>query len=220
MKRKIVTTEDGSHTLYIPEMDEHYHSTHGALQESKHIFIEAGLKANQKDELCVFEVGLGTGLNALLTLITADELSIKLNYISIEKYPLSEEEYNGLNYSEQTNFDYKPNYLAIHKCDWNQSIILTANFHFKKLQSDIRTLEFSNLEMFDVIYFDAFAPNKQVGLWDKSIFDKIYKHCNPGAVLVTYCAKGEVRRNLQAVGFKVERLPGPPGKREILRAIK
>lgn len=220
MKREIVTTDDGSHTLYIPEMDEHYHSMHGAIQESKHIFIEAGLKANKKKDTCVFEVGLGTGLNALLTIIAADEFAIKINYISIEKYPLQKEEYSLLNYSEQCNFDCNPTFQAIHKCEWNKQLKLTNNFHFTKLKADITTLEFEDLPQFDIIYFDAFAPNKQLGVWDKSIFKKLYQHSKHAAVLVTYCAKGEVRRNLQAVGFKVERLPGPPGKREILRAIK
>lgn len=220
MKREIIITDDGSHSLYIPEMDEHYHSTHGAIQESKHIFIEAGLKACIKNEICVFEVGLGTGLNALLSIIASDEIPVKINYISIEKYPLTKEEYSALNYVEQTQFDCKPMFQAIHTCEWNNKIKLTQNFNFTKLIEDITTIDLENLPLFDVVYFDAFAPNKQLGVWDQSIFRKIYEKCNPGGIFVTYCAKGEVRRNLQAVGFKVERLKGPPGKREILRAIK
>lgn len=220
MKHEIITTKDGSHTIYIPEMDEHYHSTHGAIQESKHIFINAGLNANKKSSLNIFEVGLGTGLNALLTIIESEKTNQNINYFSIEKYPLLAKEYKILNYTELLGIDSKSFFEAIHSCDWDKQNSIKKNFNFTKLINDITTIQFENLPPFDVVYFDAFAPNKQSGVWDQSIFQKIFTHCNPGAVLVTYCAKGEVRRNLQFVGFKVERLQGPPGKRQILRAIK
>jgi tRNA U34 5-methylaminomethyl-2-thiouridine-forming methyltransferase MnmC len=220
MKRELFITEDGSHTLFIPEMDEHYHSVHGAIQESKHVFIESGLKQTSKEELTIFEVGLGTGLNALLTLMEADKSQQKIHYIGVEKYPLQKEEYTTLNYSAQTGFQCNPTFMAFHEAAWGEKVKFTANFWLTKIKADLATLSFDTLPLFDLVYFDAFAPNKQQGLWEQSIFEKIYLHCNAGALLVTYCAKGSVRRDLEGVGFRVERIPGPPGKREMIRAIK
>jgi len=201
-------------------MDENYHSTHGAIQESKHVFIEAGLKQLiQKKELTIFEVGFGTGLNALLTLLEAESFTT-INYISVEKYPLLPEEYQFLNYAEQLNQDKKDLFQLMHDCDWNNTIQLTDTFSFLKLNDDVSNLNFESFPAIDFVYFDAFAPNKQEGIWTKQLFQKIFDACGEQAIFVTYCAQGQVRRNLQEVGFTVERIPGPPGKREMIRARK
>ncbi|MFA9392027.1 MAG: tRNA (5-methylaminomethyl-2-thiouridine)(34)-methyltransferase MnmD [Prolixibacteraceae bacterium] len=219
MKRILKLTDDGSHTLYLPEMDENYHSTHGAIQESKHVFIEAGLKQIRKKEITVFEVGFGTGLNALLTLLETERSNISVHYIGIEKYPLNSEEYGQLNYADLLNSNCQKEFQYIHQCEWNSVQAITDSFRLYKLRDDIISCSFADLPRFDLIYFDAFAPNKQDGVWDIEIFRKIQAHCNPDARFVTYCAKGSVRRDLQEVGFKMERIPGPPGKKEMLTGI-
>ena len=220
MSRKIIKTEDGSHTFYIPEIDEHFHSIHGAIQESMHVFIKSGLKQIRKEQINILEIGFGTGLNALLTIIESDKTQQKINYFGIEKFPLSEEEYSHLNYSELTGFECNPTFISMHQNNWNEKIKLTANFKLHKIKADILDIDFTVLPRFDLIYYDAFAPNKQADVWDKSIFEKIYLNGAQGAILVTYCAQGSVRRNLIQAGFRVERIPGPPGKREMIRAIK
>lgn len=220
MKRTLQITDDGSHTFYVPELDEHFHSTHGAIQESKHIFINAGFNKIEKNTINIFELGFGTGLNAWLTLIEAQLKNINVNYFGVEKYPLKPDEYQQLNYAKPLDEGNNENFLKLHQSPWNETVQLTTNFQLTKFQSDILLFDFDTLPLIDLIYFDAFAPNKQPEIWDLSLFEKIYKHCNPGAILVTYCAKGEVRRNIQKAGFIVERLAGPPGKREMLRGIK
>lgn len=217
MERKIIATEDGSHTIFIPEMNEHYHSTHGAIQESVHVFIESGLKHVNKNEINVLEVGFGTGLNAWLSLLECGN-QLKINYYTIEKYPLNQEEYLLLNYckTEQNSL-----FNKLHQCSWNNTQNILSNFTITKFEADITTIDFKLFPKFDLIYFDAFAPNKQSdsGIWTKEIFKKIFDKCSSNAIFVTYCAQGQVRRDLQEVGFKVERIPGPPGKREMLRGI-
>jgi len=220
LKREFKITEDGSHTLYVPELEENYHSTHGAIQESKHVFITAGLKQIKLQTINILEIGLGTGLNAFLTMLHAEENQMEINYYGIEKYPLTPEEYQTLNYAQLTSSVHQPQLMAIHEREWNTPIKLTSNFHITKILDDITTCTFNQLPYFDLVYFDAFAPNKQAKVWDKSIFKKIVEHCNTGAIFVTYCAKGVVRRDLQEVGFKMERISGPPGKKEMLRGIK
>lgn len=220
MPRKITKTEDGSHTFYVPELDEHYHSVHGAIQESVHVFIKSGLKQIHKKEINILEVGFGTGLNALLSIIESDKTQQKINYCGIEKYPLSENEYSTLNYSDLTGFDCNPTFQAMHDRNWGETIKLTSHFKLTKIKADIKDLDFTPLPFFDLIYYDAFAPSKQPDVWNKSIFEKIHQHAASGAILVTYCAQGAVRRNIENTGFNVERIPGPPGKREMLRAIK
>jgi tRNA U34 5-methylaminomethyl-2-thiouridine-forming methyltransferase MnmC len=220
MIRTIVKTEDGSHTFYVPEIDEHYHSIHGAIQESVHVFIKSGLQQIKKKEINILEVGFGTGLNALLSIIESDNTQQKMNYYGIEKFPLSEDEYSNLNYSELTGFDCTPTFISMHQQKWNKEVKLTSYFKLKKIKADIIDLDFSLLPTFDLIYYDAFAPNKQADVWQQPIFEKIYKNASHGAILVTYCAQGAVRRNLGQAGFEVERIPGPPGKREMIKAIK
>jgi tRNA U34 5-methylaminomethyl-2-thiouridine-forming methyltransferase MnmC len=219
MNRHIIITEDGSHSLYLPEMDEHYHSVHGAIQESKHVFIESGLNHCPKQTINVFEVGFGSGLNALLTLIEAEAKNISINYYSIEKYPLTPSEFQTLNYAHRLNIDNKLLH-DIHECEWDIPTNITHNFVLHKIKNDLIAENLENIPFFDVVFFDAFAPNKQPDLWTEKIYSKIFAHCKNEAIFVTYCVKGVVRRGLQETGFRVERIPGPPGKKEMLRAFK
>lgn len=208
--RELVKTADGSFTLFIPEVEETYHSTHGAVQESMHVFIESGLKACDKESIRVLEVGLGTGLNAVLTLQHATK---EIDYCALEPYPLSKEILNELAASRTDQFEMK-----FHTSNAGELISLQENFSFIRMEVGLE--EFSSKEKFDVIYYDAFGPRVEPGLWTLERMQQCFDLLNDGGVLVTYCAKGEVRRNLQAAGFVVERLAGPPGKREMLRGVK
>ena len=214
MERKIILTADGSHTLFVPELDEHFHSVHGAIQESMHVFIQNGVNASTKDDLCIFEVGFGTGLNTLLTLANRGEKHIR--YFSIEKYPLQEEEYKQLNFAQSMSDELAELFQKMHACNWNEPHFITPNFELTKLSSDLTTFNVSALPGFDLIYFDAFAPNKQADMWSEEIFRKLATHTNFGGIFVTYCAQGEVRRKLIRSGFNMKRIPGPPGKKEML----
>ncbi len=220
MQNKIVITEDGSHTIYVPALDEHYHSTHGAINESIHVYINTGLKRQEKKEINLLEVGFGTGLNAFLTLATAIQEKVKVNYFSIEKYPLAESEYQLLNYPAQIFTELAGYFRLLHQLSWETEHRVSDEFMLKKIQADLKIVEYNGLPKFDLIYFDAFAPGKQPEMWSPQIFEKIAQHTNPGGVFVTYCAKGSVRRMLNSLGFQMERLPGPIGKKEILRGIK
>ena len=208
--RELLQTADGSFTLFIPEVQETYHSTHGAVQESMHVFIENGLKACDKEMIRVLEVGLGTGLNAILTLQHATK---KIDYCALEPYPLSKEILNELVTSGSDQFEMK-----FHASNVGEWISIQENFSFVRMEIGLE--EFSSEEKFDVIYYDAFGPRVEPGLWTLERMQQCFDLLNEGGVFVTYCAKGEVRRNLQAAGFVVERLAGPPGKREMLRAKK
>ena len=208
--RELVKTSDGSFTLFIPEVQETYHSTHGAVQESMHVFIENGLKACDKEEIRVLEVGLGTGLNAMLTLQHATQ---RIDYCALEPYPLSKEILNELATSGSDKFEMK-----FHASNVGEWISIQENFSFVRMEIGLE--EFSSEEKFDVIYYDAFGPRVEPGLWTLERLQQCFNLLNEGGVFVTYCAKGEVRRNLQAAGFVVERLAGPPGKREMLRGKK
>lgn len=209
-------TEDGSDTLFIPEMDEHYHSTKGALTETNYIFIEKGLLASNKKKIRLLEIGFGTGLNAIQTLLATEEHPIEVIFHTLELYPLSWDKLTSLSYASQ------PHYREIHQAPWEKLTPITPRFAIHKHQLDFTTLPEKKFDtLFDVIYFDAFAPEKQPNMWTQQLFDHLFGLLSDGGILTTYCAKGVVRRMLQAAGFKVERLPGPPnGKREILRAIK
>lgn len=221
VKPEIELTADGSHTLFVPELNEHYHSVNGAVQESTHIFINTGLHRCSKNDINIFEIGFGTGLNAFLTLLDLKDKPLKVNYITIEKYPLSQDLIQQLNYAEQTGRDSdKGLYNLLHLAVWEKTCRISSNFTLRKLEGDFTTFDFDTIKDIDLIYFDAFAPDKQADMWTQELFDKLYSICNQGAILVTYCAKGIVRRMMQQSGFKVERLPGPPGKREMLRATK
>lgn len=217
MKRKIITTSEGSHTLYVPELNEHYHSVHGAIAESFHVYIKNGFRQINLQEINILEIGFGTGLNVLLTLLENEQLNKKINYISIEKYPLSQKETEQLNYHTQLNIE-RELFLKLHNCDWNTFVPITANFRLKKIEIDVSNFEpYLN---FDLIYFDAFAPDIQPRLWSSEVFTKIFNSMNKNAVFTTYSAKGSVRRTLESIGYIVERIPGPPKKRQMIRAIK
>ena len=213
----IKITTDGSNTLFCPELNEHYHSVNGAIQESMHVFIRNGLNFVDKIELNVLEIGFGTGLNALLTAVNGKAKTIC--YTAIELYPLMPELAYALNYPEQIKeedvFDL---FSKLHAAPWEKKYAITSNFTLLKRKADFTTFIFS--DSYDLIYFDAFAPDKQPEMWNQYLFDRLYSVTAKGGVLTTYCAKGIVRRGLQQSGYVVNRLPGPPGKREMLQAIK
>jgi len=215
MHSELLITSDGSHTLFVSEIDECYHSSHGAIQESRHIFIEAGLKQCKKSEIKVLEIGFGTGLNAFLTMIEAERSGKTIHYTSLEKYPVEIEKALKLNYPEKLSPENRNRFEQLHTSPWNVDIQINPFFKLKKIETDFTkyTLE----DKFDVVFFDAFSPEKQPEMWMQEQFEKIYAYCSSGAILATYCSKGIVRRAIQAAGFMVERLQGPPGKREILR---
>lgn len=216
---KLEVTEDGSHTLYLPGMDEHYHSTHGAVQESQNVYIQTGLKVCDKKQVNILEIGFGTGLNALLTYRFARANNLNIFYFTTELFPLEDRLTKQFNYAE--NEDEKEFFQRVHQCEWDKEVELTPEFTIFKNHTDITSeINLQTSMNFDVVYFDAFGPDKQPEMWDEKIFHHIYNMCNDAAILTTYCAKGEVRRRLQRAGFGMERLPGPPGKREILRGRK
>jgi tRNA U34 5-methylaminomethyl-2-thiouridine-forming methyltransferase MnmC len=218
MNTELLITSDGSHSLFVPEIDECYHSTYGAVQESRHIFIDAGLRQCHKTEIYVLEIGFGTGLNAFLALLEAERSEKKINYISLELFPVEINKALQLNYPDILAPDNRKVFRQMHTCAWNEEIQVTPFFGLNKIKTDF--LEFVFKNNFDVVFFDAFSPDKQPEMWSNKQFEKIYAHCNPGAILTTYCAKGIVRRTMQSAGFEVERIPGPPGKREMLRGVK
>lgn len=220
MERKIIITEDGSHSIAIPALNVTYHSVHGAIQESKHVFIEAGLNYVLNNfsarKLNILEMGLGTGLNVLLTLIEAEKQDLNIHYTAIEKFPVLVDEANSLNYAILLRHDEL--FQKIHKSEWGKDVFLSEYFIIRKEKLDL--VDYSTSGQFDLVYYDAFAPAAQPELWAKEIFQRLFYLLKPDGVLVTYCSKGDVRRAMIAAGFVVKKLPGPPGKREMLRAIK
>jgi tRNA U34 5-methylaminomethyl-2-thiouridine-forming methyltransferase MnmC len=215
MKRSIVQTNDGSHTIKNELTGDTYHSVHGALQESQHVFLKNGLEfflnQHHAKQVNILEVGFGTGLNALLTL--QQHADIQIQYTTLEPYPLPSEIYQELNYNG------KDELLALHACDWNEPQKITTNFTLTKLQTTLEHVQLPE-NFFGVVYFDAFAPSSQPELWTQQAFSKIKDVMAKASVFITYCAKGQVKRDLKSVGFVVESVPGPPGKREMVRAIK
>ncbi len=218
MNREIEFTADGSSTIYIPEMDEHYHSVKGALTESCHIYRDCGLKYCSKKEVRVLEIGLGTGLNAV---VSAIDDSKGIEYFGIELYPLSGEILDKMKYNELLGEEGGKILSKIHNSKWGLQQEITPKFKLTKLNIDYTAPGVQLPQNIDVVYFDAFAPEKQPEMWSVESFFRLYECMNDEAILTTYCAKGEIRRRLQQVGFTVERIAGPiGGKREILRAIK
>ncbi|MEN8226130.1 MAG: tRNA (5-methylaminomethyl-2-thiouridine)(34)-methyltransferase MnmD [Bacteroidota bacterium] len=220
---QIITTEDGSHSLKHHSFDEHYHSTFGAISESRHVFIGAGLHyllSEEKLPVRILEVGFGTGLNALLSLYEAMNSGQKMHYTTLEPFPLKEEIWRGLNYPGLVQDTRAGEWFEnIHNAPWNMIVKLTPVFTLEKRSSPLQDIK-NDEEPYKLIYFDAFGPDVQAEMWTEEIFKLIYRICAPGAVLVTYSAKGSVRRAMQAAGFKVERIPGPKGKREMMRGVK
>ena len=213
-------TEDGSHTIYLPEIDEHYHSIHGAIQESMHVYIEQGLFKTTKNELSILEIGFGTGLNAYLTYCYAREMNVAVNYFSLEKYPLTEAEYLQLNYPQSIFPESSAVFEQMHRAEWNSEANISAEFKLNKIQADLLQFQFNPAPQYDLVYYDAFGPGKQPEMWTDEILHRVAAAVKSNGIMVTYCAKGTVRRAFEASGFKMERIPGPIGKKEILRGKK
>ncbi len=227
MTHRLIQTEDGSCTIYVPELDEHYHSIHGAIQESRHIFIQAGLihylshppqSFSATSPLNILEAGFGTGLNAYLTLLESERLGIPINYHSLEKYPLTTPEITVLDYPEQLGQTDRSLFQKLHHTPWNTASRITPFFQLRKYHQDFREITFR--ETFDLVYFDAFNPKVQPHLWTPEVLERFAQALKAGGILVTYCVKGSVKQALRASGMTLRRLPGPPGKREMLRATK
>ncbi len=219
MKRKIITTADGSKTIQIEDWNEQYHSVHGAIQEAMHVFILHGLFCflDSHKPISILEIGFGTGLNAFITLLESEKSNLHINYTGVEAYPVTQEEVDALNYTEQLKTN-NTLFSKLHQCDWEVLHHITPKFSLTKQQKFFK--EIDAVAEYDLIYFDAFGARVQPELWTEGVFELMYKALKTKGVLVTYSAKGSVRRAMQAVGFSVEKLPGPPGKREMLRATK
>ena len=223
MKREIIKTADGSSTIFLPEWNEHYHSKHGAVQEALHVFIKAGLihfcERYNPANVSILEIGFGTGLNVLLTLLEVRKMGVSAEYLGVEAFPVSSEELQLLDYTSTLDEEIASEaFEKIHSTKWENSYKIFGFFHLNKQKKHFAEIE--DRDSFDLIYFDAFGARVQPELWTEEIFRKMFEALKKGGILVTYSAKGSVRRALQAVGFIVERLPGPPGKREMLRATK
>ncbi|MFY0603095.1 MAG: tRNA (5-methylaminomethyl-2-thiouridine)(34)-methyltransferase MnmD [Flavobacteriaceae bacterium] len=219
MKREIITTSDGSTTIHLPDWDEQYHSKHGAIQEAIHVFIRSGLDLLDQETIDILEIGFGTGLNAFISLLEAQRRNFKVDYVGIEAYPVAIEEVHKLNYvSELKAEKFGREFYELHTIPWEEKQKISNNFSLIKRKQFFKDID--DVNAFNLIYFDAFGARVQPELWTEEIFQIMYNALREKGILVTYAAKGSVRRAMQAVGFTVERLPGPPGKREMLRAIK
>lgn len=219
MKREIIITSDGSTTIHLPDWNEQYHSKHGAIQEAYHVFIKHGLEAVSTTDVSILEIGFGTGLNAFITFLEGIKRSQSIHYVGVEAYPVAKEEVAKLNYvTELAAEEHRQEFEKIHEVAWEEAQEISARFSLEKKKLFFHEITHEN--EFDLIYFDAFGARVQPDLWTEKIFAIMYKALKENGVLVTYSAKGSVRRAMQAVGFEVERLPGPPGKREMLRARK
>lgn len=205
-------TDDGSQTLRHPFFGDTYHSTHGAVSESLHVFIRNGFDACPKDRLRILEVGFGSGLNALLTLRQAEVAGKHVEYTAIELYPVAAERLVSLGYADDTMF------RAIHDAPWGGKTDVTPRFSIKKREADLVSTTFDTI--FDIIYFDAFAHDTQPEMWSTKVFEKLYRHTAQGGALVTYSSKGIVKRALREAGYEVVRLKGAPGKRHMVKAFK
>lgn len=221
-KSNIFETQDGSHSIFSEEFGVSYHSKYGAVQETKHVFIDAALrfKAVVQKEISILEIGLGTGLNALMTYLEAKKRNLDISYVAYEAFPISMEAAQQLNFNEILKVE-KEDALVLqrlHDSDWEKTLAIDEDFRFLKHQQSFDQVAYQ--DAFDIIYFDAFAPNSQPELWELPIMEKMFAALKKDGILVTYCAKGEVKRTMKKAGFTVERLKGPPGKREMTRAVK
>ncbi|MEX2592084.1 MAG: tRNA (5-methylaminomethyl-2-thiouridine)(34)-methyltransferase MnmD [Anditalea sp.] len=221
---KMITTEDGSHSLYVPEINENYHSFHGAYREAIHVFMLYGLeawavKSHGKKPIRIFELGFGTGLNAWLSLVWAEQNQIPVLYHTIDPFPLSEDIYNQLNYPllDDAIWHFQEYFNKIHKADWDKGEAISPYFNMKKEKT---TLEEVLLYDADIIFFDAFSPKKQPELWEFTLLEKVATTMNSNAVFVTYCATSKLKRDLKSLDLILDVVPGPPGKKEMTRAWK
>jgi len=219
MNPEIIETGDGSHTLYIESLQEHFHSTYGAINESMHIFVNCGFNYVEKEVLSILEIGFGTGLNCLLTAMRAMDTNKDVTYIGLDKFPLNQSILKKLNYCQFMEGAFSA-YESINQAPWGNQTAIFPKFSLGKFCVDVVTDPIISNTLFDLVYFDAFAPAKQPGMWSSEVFRKISELTGPDGVIVTYSSKGDVRRSLQEAGFKMEKLPGPTGKREILRGRK
>ncbi len=218
MERSLEITEDGSHTVFVQGLDKPYHSTHGALQESMHVFIKQGLLTVKEPSLRILELGFGTGLNALLTLAESVPHELDIYYHAVEKYPLMQDEYKLLNYEKLVKHIPEGTLTRLHSCPWGEAVQISNRFTLYKEEADFRSMKLP--PNFNLIYFDAFSPDKQPELWTHEVIGPISQVSSPGAILVTYSSNGNVRRTLNSCGFEANKVAGPPGKREMILAIK
>ena len=219
MEREIIRTSDGSTTIHIKDWDECYHSKHGAIQEAKHVFIKNGLALFPNQKVSILEIGFGTGLNAFITYLEAKKFEQIIDYVGVEAYPISEEELKSMNYPEELDaLDSKVIFDKMHDGNWEEKNLLSDSFSLTKRKQFFE--EIDDIEKFDLIYFDAFGYRVQPELWTVEVFERMYKSLKPNSVLVTYAARGVIKRNMIEVGFTVEKMAGPPGKREMFRARK
>ncbi|MBU8882088.1 tRNA (5-methylaminomethyl-2-thiouridine)(34)-methyltransferase MnmD [Kaistella sp. DKR-2] len=223
MEREIKTTADGSKTLYINDLNENYHSHHGALQEAVHVFIKNGLNLVDFYEINILELGFGTGLNVLVTIdefLKTDKSHI-VKFFTIEKYPVNKKEVDELGYDSFFKDSKMKNYYhKIHDCEWNKSTEILPNFHFTKFHCDFFDLKNLDLPKINLVYYDCFGARVQPDLWEKPLFEMVSDKMEKGGLLTTYSSKGSVRRILQELNFKIEKKAGPPGKREMINAVK
>jgi len=215
MKKELIITKDGSHSLFVPDINENYHSVYGSISESIHVFINNGLYSHPKKNINILEIGFGTGLNTLLTLENIKDKNV--NYTSLEPHPISSETYKKLNFHTLTSSS-SESFLELHTSEWEVDVMISKHFTLYKTQT--RLQDFSIENKFDIIYFDAFSPEKQMEMWTIDVFEKCFNLLNKNGFLITYCAKGIFRRTLKAAGFEVISLDGPPGKRQMTRANK
>ena len=216
---KVIFTKDGSKTLHMPEHNEQYHSIHGAINEAEHVFIKNGLRECEQDKLTIFEMGFGTALNAFMTYLESKKTSQNVRYYTIENNPLPLKLVESLEYPDILNARNEESIFSLlHTSEWNALTTITPTFELFKISDDIQKLTLD--EKVDLVYYDAFGPRVQADLWTERIFSVISAVMKPESILVTYCAKGEVKRILKRLGFVVETLTGPPGKREMVRAKK
>ncbi len=219
MEREIIQTLDGSTTIHLKEWDECYHSKHGAIQEAKHVFIKNGLALFPDKSVSILEIGFGTGLNTFITYLESKKLGQIIDYVGVEAYPISAEELGAMNYvAELDALDLEAVFDRMHLASWEEKIKISEDFSLTKRKQFFQ--EIDDIEQFDLIYFDAFGYRVQPELWSTEIFKRMYDALKPNGILVTYAARGVIKRSMMSVGFTVEKLAGPPGKREMFRAKK
>lgn len=220
MKREIILTEDGSTSIYLPEMNETYHSKFGAIQEAKHVFIKNGLDLfPDNSAVSILEIGFGTGLNAIITLLEAENRNLKIDYVGVEAYPVSMEEMQQLNYTKALNAEEKQtDFEKIHTSEWEKMTVVNEHFKIEKRKQFFQDI--TDVNSFDLIYFDAFGFPVQPDLWSEEIFEIMYKSLKYKGILTTYACRTSIKNAMQKVGFQTLKLPGAPGKREMLRALK